>query len=42
MILVSHPHPNLENGQFHMYGFHVNEQIPTLNIPLANNDFSCL
>ncbi|RMF77508.1 MAG: DUF4058 family protein, partial [Chloroflexi bacterium] len=38
MILVSNPHPTIETGQTQLYGFHVDDTLPTISIPLAEND----
>jgi len=38
VILVSHPYPSLDEGTTDIYGFRVDDPIPTIAIPLAGNE----
>jgi hypothetical protein len=37
-ILVSDPRPDMEHGQIRVYGFPVDEPLPTVPVPLADED----
>jgi hypothetical protein len=38
LILISDPRPSFREGRMDVYGFHADEPVPIVNIPLSGND----
>lgn len=37
-IIVSNPHPTLNDGETQVFGFKIDEALPTINLPLADDE----